>query len=205
MTVFFTVGHSNHKLSTLVDLLRANSVDTVVDVRSSPYSRLHPQFNRETLDPALRRHGVRYKFFGDCLGGRSEDPACYKDGRVDYEAVAHSEQFQQGLERLIGLGQKARIALLCAEREPIECHRLLLVGRGLCDSGEDVRHIHANGVVESHGAAVRRLISLAGKQPDQVDLLLSDADVEAQAYARQAARVAYVDPHFTPSSKGALG
>lgn len=203
MSTFFTVGHSNHSVAKLLELLQANKIETVVDVRSSPYSRLHPQFNREPLAVALKRSRLKYEFMGQALGGRSDDPSCYRDGRIDYEIVARTDYFIQGLRTLIDLGTKTRLALLCAEREPIECHRTLLVSRHLAESGRAVQHIHADGSLEAHQDAVRRLVEMAGGQPDQFDLLRTQADVEAEAYARQANRVGYVDPRFAAVPKGA--
>lgn len=205
MSVVFTVGHSNHSLAKLVELLQAYNVETVVDVRSSPYSRLHPQFNRGLLVVGLKKSGLNYEFMGDRLGGRSDDPSCYQNGRIDYEVVAKTDYFVQGLHTLQELGARTRVALLCAEREPIECHRMLLVSRRLVGAGLEVQHIHAEGPLEAHEDAVRRLVALAGAPPDQFDLLRTEADVEAEAYARQANRVGYVDPRFAALPKGAVG
>lgn len=203
MSTFFTIGHSNHSVPKLLELLQANEIETVVDVRSSPYSRLHPQFNREPFAIALKRSGLTYEFMGATLGGRSDDPSCYRNGRVDYEIVAKTGYFIRGLQSLIEVGTTTRAALLCAEREPIECHRTLLVSRRLSESGFEVQHVHADGSLEAHQDAVRRLVEMAGGQPDQFDLLRTQADVEAEAYARQANRVGYVDPRFAALPKGA--
>lgn len=152
---------------------------------------------------ALKGSGLNYEFMGETLGGRSDDPSCYRNGRIDYEVVAKTGYFIRGFASLIELGTKTRLALLCAEREPIECHRTLLVSRRLAESGLDVQHIHADGSLEAHRDAVRRLVEMAGGQPDQFDLLRTQADVEAEAYARQANRVGYVDPRFDDLPKGA--
>jgi uncharacterized protein (DUF488 family) len=202
---FFTIGHSNHTLARFVELLQAHIIETLVDVRSSPYSRLHPQFNREALAVGLKKSGMAYKFMGDRLGGRSDDPSCYKNGRVDYEAVAKTDYFTEGLRTLVELGTATRLTLMCAEREPIECHRTLLVSRCLAESGYEIWHIHADGFLEAHEEALRRLVAMAGNQPDQIDLFRTQSDIEAEAYARQASRVGYVDPRFSTASEGAVG
>jgi uncharacterized protein (DUF488 family) len=118
VSAFFTVGHSNHSLARVVELLQANKIETVVDVRSSPYSRLHPQFNREPFVVGLKTSGINYEFKGDSLGGRSDDPSCYRNGRIDYEVVATTDSFVQGLHDLQELGATSRVALVCAERSP---------------------------------------------------------------------------------------
>lgn len=175
----------------------------MVDVRSSPYSRLYPQFNREILAVSLRRFDIGYRFLGELLGGRSHAPSHFVKGRIDYEALARGAAFLAGIENLMKIGGESRVTIMCTEREPIECHRSLLVGRRLAEEGTDVRHIHADGSLESHCDAVARLVKLAGGLPDQVDLLRSKSEVEAEAYSRQAARVGYVDHRFMTSSKRA--
>lgn len=198
----FTVGHSNNSLEQLCELLRAHAIDVVADVRSSPYSRFHPQFNRETLSAALQPRRLGYEFLGVELGGRSDDPSCYNNGRVDYTAVATTERFRVGLDRLLEIAQRARVVILCAEREPAECHRALLVGRSLADAGVCVLHIHADARTESQGALSKRLIAMSGVAPDQTDLFRSESDIAAQAYARQAARVAFADSRFAENAEG---
>lgn len=198
----YTVGHSNHSVEQLLELLRAHGIELIADVRTSPYSRLHPQFNREAFVSQLRSRRLYYEFFGESLGGRSNDPACYRDGRVDYEAVARTERFRKGLELLIEIGERKRVSLLCAEREPAECHRALLVSRWLADAGIQVLHIHPDGNTESHNALTKRLIALSGTAPDQGDLFRSESDIAVEAYARQASRVAYADPRLSERVEG---
>src|SRR5215471_17948397 len=97
-------------------------VNPLADVRSVPHSRLHPQFNRDALTEALKKEDIGYSFLGRELGGRPKDKSCYKNGRVQYGRLAAAEEFQEGLKRILTGAQKYRIALMCAEREPLECH-----------------------------------------------------------------------------------
>src|ERR1700687_4881379 len=96
----FTIGHSTHSHKFLVNLLLRQDVTALCDVRSVPYSRLNPQFNRETLKEAIRPHGIKYVFLGKELGARSEDPNCYENGKVKYDRLARTELFRHGLERV---------------------------------------------------------------------------------------------------------
>lgn len=191
MKSVLTLGHSNHSLLRVIEVLHAQTVTAVADVRSQPYSRLHPEFNRESLADALKEHGIVYVFLGRELGGRSEDPACYENGRVQYGRVAGSPLFQAGLQRVIEGAGAYRLALLCAEKEPLVCHRTLLVSRALEAAGVAVVHVHADGHLESHSDAMMRLLRLLGL-PD-VDLFRSKEQLIAEAYAAQEQRVAYVD------------
>ena len=189
--VVFTIGHSTHTIERFVDLLRQHGVMAVADVRSVPYSRMQPQFNRETLMGVLKQHGIAYVFLGKELGARSDDKTCYENGRVQYRRLARTETFSAGVERVRTESENSRVALMCAEREPLECHRTLLVSRELMSAGTPVVHIHADGRVEPHADAIRRLLRLFGL-PEE-DLFRTQSDLIEEAYARQELRVAYVD------------
>jgi uncharacterized protein (DUF488 family) len=185
-------------LENFVGLLCQHGVTAVADVRSVPYSRFQPQFNRETLMGALKERGITYVFLGKELGARSDDKTCYENGRVQYRRLVKTDAFRSGLERVRMGSENHRIALMCAEREPLECHRTLLVGRELMAAGIPVVHIHADGHLESHEDAVWRLIKLVGL-PEE-DLFRSQAELIEKAYAAQEERVAYVNEHFVPEA-----
>jgi uncharacterized protein (DUF488 family) len=191
-----TIGHSNHALTQLVTLLRSTEVTAVADVRSQPFSRRHPDFNRESLAEALEKQGIAYLFLGRELGARSQDPSCYENGRVQYRKLAETELFKAGLKRVIGAVTVYRLALLCAEKEPLDCHRTLLVSRALEATGVTVTHIHANGVLESHSDAMTRLLRLLSMP--EADLYRSKEQLVADACAAQEQRIAYVDERMRP-------
>jgi uncharacterized protein (DUF488 family) len=186
-----TIGHSTHKLERFMALLKQHGVTAVADVRSAPYSRFNPHFNKAELERSLKAEGIRYVFLGRELGARSEDPACYDKGRVQYARLARTEAFREGIERLRRGATEHRIACMCAEREPLECHRTLLVARALEAEGLKVAHIHADGRLEAHEAAMERLLDLTGLPRD--DLFRPRANLVAEALRRQEEKVAYVD------------
>lgn len=186
----FTIGHSTHPADEFVRLVSAHGVTAVADVRSHPYSRWNPQFNRETLKETLAEHGIVYVFLGTELGARSDDPACYVDGKLQYDLLAQTPLFQRGLERVYEGAQHFKIALMCAEKEPLECHRTILVSRHLVKLGFSVDHIHADGSLENHADAMERLreqLSLSSH-----DLFRSHSDIIEEAYRIQGERIAYV-------------
>jgi uncharacterized protein (DUF488 family) len=149
----WTIGHSNHTFEHLVELLQAQGVEFVVDVRSYPHSRIAPQFNREELDVALRSAGMRYLFLGQELGGRPSREEQYDEhGRARYDLMAEQPAFQEAVQRLLSGCREHRVALLCSEGQPHECHRRLLVGKVLADRGVQLRHILPNGVVQQENA-----------------------------------------------------
>src|SRR5439155_9113013 len=122
----FTIGHSTHPQERFISLLRQHGITALCDVRSTPYSRMNPQFNREELAGALLAQDIEYRFLGKELGARSDDPHCYEAGKVQYERLAETTQFQYGLKRVLkGMKEGFRVVLMCAEKEPLECHRTI--------------------------------------------------------------------------------
>lgn len=198
-----TIGHSTHNLDAFIELLQKNHVNVLADVRSAPYSRFAPHFNRDSLSNALKTGGIEYLFMGDELGGRSTDPASYEAGRIRYDRVAMTESFQRGLDRVIRGSAKNRIALMCAEKEPLDCHRTLLVAQALDENGIKVAHIHACGELETHDSAMDRLLEQFNMRPEG-ELFLTREELIANAVDRQAKRVAFVDENLANTSSGAI-
>jgi uncharacterized protein (DUF488 family) len=146
----WTIGHSNHPLEQFLALLSRHRVEVLVDVRSSPYARYATQFNREAIRPALQERSIQYLYLGDLLGGRAEDERFYDDeGHVLYGRVAESAGFRDGIERLTSAIGRSRVAILCGEEDPTDCHRRLLVGRVLQDRGVRVEHIRGDGRIQT--------------------------------------------------------
>jgi len=187
----FTIGHSNHSFERFSELLRLHEITGLADVRSAPYSRSNPDFNREFLKTKLGESGVAYVFLGRELGARPEGAQFYQRGRVQYRVLAQSPLFRDGLARVLKGAQSQRLALLCAEKEPLECHRTLLVSRELVGLGASVVHIHADGTQETYSDAMKRLIKILGL-PEQ-DLFRSKEEMIAVACAMQEERIAYVN------------
>ena len=158
----FTIGHSTHEFVHFAGLLKQHRINAVADVRSTPYSHWCPQFNREELAEALKVLGIAYVFLGKELGARSDDPACYENGRVKYRRLAGAKLFRSGIQRVLDGSQRLNIALMCSERDPLDCHRTILVARELVSSGKKVIHIHASGKLEAHEAAMQRLCGRLG-------------------------------------------
>ena len=185
----FSIGHSNHSIDKFLSLLARSKINMIVDVRSAPFSRMFPQFNQETLKKSLIENSIGYLFLGDQIGGRSNDPDDYLDGQVVYKALAQKEAFKAGVERLKEGSTKYRIALLCSEKEPLDCHRTLLVSEALANSDISVGHIHADGTVEAHEDALARLLTLHNLSSP--DLFSDDKDRVQEALTLQEKKIAY--------------
>jgi uncharacterized protein (DUF488 family) len=195
----YTVGHSTHSIEKLLALLAQHAITAVCDVRSQPYSRLNPQFNREPLRNALKSAGIAYVPLGKELGARTDDINCYCNGRVQYDRLAHTENFQHGLKRVKEGCRTHRIALMCAERDPLQCHRTILVARHLMSDGIPVRHILADGQIEEHEQTIARLVSNLRLPTD--DIFMSKDEIAAKAYRVQGEAIAY---HEKPAEARSL-
>jgi uncharacterized protein (DUF488 family) len=183
-----TIGHSTVSYDRFAELLRAQYISAVADVRSAPTSRRYPHFNRETLRAALDRDGIAYAFLGAELGGRPRDPALYTNGVADYEKMAKTAEFARGVERVREGAQKFRVALMCSERDPLDCHRCLLVARALAERDIAVGHILSDGDVFPHAHIENRLLEAAGLAGE---LLLSRDQALALAYRKRSTRAAF--------------
>jgi uncharacterized protein (DUF488 family) len=189
MLELFTIGHSIHSVERFVDLLKTHGVTALCDVRSSPYSRYTPQFNRESLKDALTGQRIIYLYLGAELGPRSSDPTCYENGKVQYNRLAGKDLFQQGLGRLRKGMTTHRIALMCAEKDPLTCHRMLLICRNLRGDDIIIRHILEDGSLEDNRDTEMRLMKQL--KIDPADLFSTEADQIQRAYDLQGEKVAY--------------
>jgi uncharacterized protein (DUF488 family) len=182
-----TIGHSNLPADRFMTLLASAGVTALADVRSIPFSRWCPWFSGKALAQRLAGENIAYLALGEQLGGRPRDPKLYRNGVADYEAMAARPEFVAGLERVVDEIARHRVCLLCAEREPLDCHRCLLVGRALTERGLALGHVRADGTIEPHAATEDRLLALAG---DETDLFRDRAERLAHAYRNRAHAVA---------------
>lgn len=149
-TTIYTIGHSNHTSEAFLALLQQHDITCLVDVRSQPYSRYNPQFNREALIKSLQTPQIRYLHMGDTLGGRPEQVDLYDAGseRPNYSRQRQTELYQQGVHQLVKVAQQATVAIMCSEGNPHECHRQWLITPDLLDLAITVLHIHPNAKLE---------------------------------------------------------
>ena len=149
-----TIGHSNHPIERFVDLLKKAGVELLVDVRSMPYSRRFPQFGRERLAKSLSASGIGYLWEGEALGGMSK-------GVGSYGEAAARPAFRQALDRVVERSRETTLCLMCAEKEPMDCHRTVLVSRRLAERGATIEHLLADGTTRPHAAVEDALLAKA--------------------------------------------
>jgi len=183
-----TIGHSNLPAERFMGLLTSAGITAIADVRSVPFSRRYPWFSAKTLAARLRGAGIAYLPLGEILGGRPRDPGLYRDGVADYEKMAATPQFKAGLDQVGELRGRFCLCLMCAEREPLDCHRCLLVAPALAACGCRIGHILADGRIVAHEAVEQSLLDLL----EDNDLFLTDRAARlAEAYRRRAMAVAF--------------
>jgi uncharacterized protein (DUF488 family) len=191
LPVLYTVGHSVHPIDHFIAILKKNKIDAIADVRSSPYSRFTPQFNRGPLKDSLKSEGIQYVFLGDELGARRNEPQCYENGKVIYHKVAALPLFLKGIERLQEGASKMRVAIMCAEKDPLTCHRTVLVAHFAREIFSDTLHILEDGSVETRDHADKRL--LQELKLDKDDFFNPYAERLKKAYAARAEKIAYAE------------
>ncbi len=192
MRELFTIGHSNHKIFDFLRLLRSHGINALVDVRSHPISRVHPQFNKKVLAADLKKAKIAYVFLGRELGARRVESSCYVEGRAEYGRIAALPIFQEGVRRIREGIRRYRIALMCAERDPLDCHRGILICRYLRNEGISIQHIREDGSLESQRNFEKRLVDRLKIEPDLFDGHQDFDQLVEKAYDLQGEKIAYV-------------
>lgn len=190
--ILYSIGHSTHSIDEFLRLLAEHGIQAIAYVQSAPYSRYSPQFARAALEQTLKEHGIVDVFWGRELGTRRSEPERYHNGKVDYGRVEQSSAFHQGLNRPVQGAAKMNVAMLCAEKDPMTCHRTILVARCIKDLIDDVRHILADGRIETRAEAEQRLLIEYRLQND--DLFTTREKRLLDAYQRRANAISYQEP-----------
>ena len=189
MSTIFTIGHSNHTPDAFIALLRLHGINAIADVRSAPYSRFAPHFNKAALARLLAANRMAYVFLGNYLGARPNDPFCYRNGTIDFARLCRMDYFQEGLERVRQGAAQFNLALLCAEKDPVQCHRMILVCRHLRAQDTAIKHVLEDGRLEDNGGSERRLLDALHMA--ETDLFRTPEDLVEEAYDKQGERIAY--------------
>ncbi len=190
--ILYSIGHSNHRAEHIIHLLTLHGIQSVADVRSVPYSRHNPHFSRDAFELNLNAHGLSYVFLGKELGGLRRERECYHNHQVDYDRVATLPVFQEGLKILVEYASRVKVAMLCAEQDPLSCHRTLLIARHVRRFVGEVLHIFGNGHIETHAQIEERL--LRNYSPRESDLFVTQEELLAEAYRKRAQEIAYREP-----------
>lgn len=186
--LIYTIGHSRHNIDNFIELLKRNDINCICDVRSMPYSKFAEQFNQNNLKDELKKNNIEYLFFGDEFGARRKEPDLYTNGKVDFEKVAHDAKFINGIKRIEkGIRKGYKIALMCAEKDPIECHRTILVARNLDLNGFEVNHILDDGSIINQKEIDQRLLKKHFPKRNQISIFNENETID---YLKEAYKIA---------------
>lgn len=188
--LIYTVGHSTHPLEEFLGLLKRHGITAIADVRSHPYSRIE-HFGKDALAAALKAECIEYVFLGRELGARRDERECYEGDQAVYERIASLPAFRDGLVRLERGAEKHVIAIMCAEKEPLDCHRTILVCRHLRGGGLRIRHILADGTVEEHKQTEQRLVKLMGVETSLFEQNGTGQELIERAYEARGREIAF--------------
>ena len=191
--VIYTIGYSSFSMEKFIDILKRYKITALVDVRSQPYSRFKPEFNFDNLKKELHKHNIAYVFLGEECGARVNDSTCYVNGKVNYDLVARTKRFKKGLARIKKGMKQYTIVLMCAEKDPIDCHRTILISRHLQLLGILIKHILSDGTLEDHMMTEKRLLKLF--KLDSPNLFFSKDQLLNNAYSLQGEKIAYEVAH----------
>lgn len=187
----YTIGYSGFTIDEFINVLKKHGINAIADVRSVPYSKFKPEYNRDNLKAKLKNSSsIEYVFLGDLCGARIEAQECYKNGKADYALIAKHPKFQEGIKRIKKGLEKYRIALLCAEKDPVSCHRMILICRHLSADDIKIFHIIDFRSVLTQSECEARLLKLF--KLDQPELFRDVNDQITEAYEKQAEKIAYV-------------
>lgn len=188
MAKVFSIGYSNLSMEQFCKLLHLHGITAIADVRSSPYSKAFPNYNRESMPAWLNEAKVKYVYLGLELGPRSSDKSLYKNDQIQFSLLSQTDLFCKGIERLSNGSQNHNIAIMCAEKDPMTCHRSLLVAEYAKDHGLDFVHIHQNGDLETHDNMLKRAMAQYKIMPD----MLTDEDTcKKMAHQKLCTQFAY--------------
>lgn len=187
-TRIYTIGYAHHTQESFLEQLLKYHINCVIDVRTMPYSAFHNQFNKEVIKGYLRQHGIYYIHMDESFGIiKDDDKLNTEEGYLDFEKLAKTENFINGIERVeVGLEKGYTIAFMCAEKDPINCHRSTLVARNFVRRGYDIQHILHDGTLETHVHMEQRMKEHYNKEDDQIHLFeqkLGERESLDRAYA----------------------
>jgi len=197
----YTIGHSNHSIVNFIKLLNRNNITAIADVRSVPYSRNFEHFNQDSLRKSLNEECIEYVFLGNNLGARPRDRSCYAGSMASYNLIAETMNFKIGIDRLIKGSVKFHISLMCAEQDPIVCHRAILVCQHLKKGGLEIQHILKDGNLENHNHLEQRLLKLHGLDKEINNAESSDEGHDGKQLSLFDMRTYEGTKSFEPTSK----
>jgi uncharacterized protein (DUF488 family) len=200
MSNIFSIGYAGLSQDKFIEILKSHNISAIADVRSSPFSKMFSGYNKDNMPQWLAENGIKYVYLGQELGPRSANSNHYVNDQVQFDRLSQTDGFKQGISRLNKGAQAMNIAIMCAEKDPMTCHRSLLVAEFSKDSGLEFKHIHQDGRLESHEDMLLRAMKVYKIMPD---MLTDEADCKKSAHAKLCLQYAYKKPNKNNNMEGA--
>lgn len=168
----YTIGYTAFDINDFIDVLKFNKITCLIDVRSSPYSEFYSNYNKGQLDVELKKNNILYRNYINSFGARQENSSYYHSkGYLDFNKFIVSEQFLEGVDKIEkGIELGYTFCLMCAETNPITCHRSIMVSRGLKDNNFDILHILKGGELLTHSQLEEQLLDKHFENRNQLSL-----------------------------------
>lgn len=197
MRVIYTIGYSGFSIKDFIDTLKKHSINCIIDVRSSPYSKFYHEYDKEVLEKTLKDNNILYRNYDKEFGARQKDKKYYTDNVLDFDKFTSSNQFLDGVNKINnGVDKGYTFALMCAEKDPIDCHRSIMLGKGFCQNKYKVVHIISKQTVELQEELERRLVDVYFPNRFQLNLFefeMSEKEMVKQAYRKRNRDIGYCD------------
>lgn len=191
----YTIGYSAFLINEFIDTIKRYNVSCVIDVRSSPFSNYYSDYNKDVFKNTLKQHNILYRNYVNEFGARQTNPIFYSGDIVDFDKFIKSSQFLEGISKVKkGIELGYNFVLMCAEKDPIKCHRSIMLGKGFSNNGFDVKHIISKSELESQKELEERLLEIYHKDRFQLTLFgekQSDSELLADAYKKQNLAIGY--------------
>ena len=196
--MLFTIGHTNHSREDFLKLLKQHEITYLLDVRSTPFSQYTSQYNKDVISEFLQKSGITYCHMGKFFGARPEDKSLYtKENYLDFEKMRASELFKKGFDNVMkGLADGNNIVLMCTEKDPMDCHRAIMVARGFELQGIDANHILPDGKLQTQKELDARLLDRYFADRHQMSFLsniseIPEEELLVEAYRKRNAEIGY--------------
>ena len=191
----YTIGYTAFSIDEFIEVINSYGVNCVIDVRSSPFSAYYSDYNKDSLENVLKQHNILYRNYQKEFGARQTNPVFYSGDIVDFEKFIKSEQFMDGVSKVTkGIERGYTFALMCAEKDPINCHRSIMLGRGFSDCGFMVRHIISKTEYETQQEIEERLLEMYHQDRFQLSLFCegsSEAGLISDSYKKRNLEIGY--------------
>lgn len=195
MKDIYTIGYSGFMLDEFIKVLKKYKINALIDVRSSPYSKIYQDYNKLNLQKQLSSNGIIYRNYNNEFGARQEDIRYFTDGYLDFNKYRKSKSFLEGIRKVEeGIKLNYNFALMCAEKDPSTCHRNIMVAKEFYSLGYNVKNILSNGYYESQESIEQRLVDHYFPNRDQLSLFsnaLSWNDMVEKSYEYRNSEIGY--------------